>query len=37
LDKEYLAAMDWDLKAAKPSKKKLLELDLEDVAKELWP
>jgi aldehyde:ferredoxin oxidoreductase len=37
LDKEYLAAMDWDLTTAKPSKKKLLELDLEDVAKELWP
>jgi aldehyde:ferredoxin oxidoreductase len=37
LDKEYLAAMDWDLKTAKPSKKKLLELNLEDVAKELWP
>ncbi len=27
----------WDLKTAKPSKKKLLELGLEDVAKELWP
>jgi len=37
LDREYLAAMDWDLKTAKPSKKKLLELGLEDVAKELWP
>jgi aldehyde:ferredoxin oxidoreductase len=37
LDKEYLAAMDWDLKTAKPSKNKLLELNLEDVAKELWP
>jgi hypothetical protein len=23
--KEYLTAMDWDLKTAKPSKKKLLE------------
>jgi len=29
--------MDWDLKTAKPSKKKLLELGLEDVAKVLWP
>jgi hypothetical protein len=29
--------MDWDLKTAKPSKKKLLELGLEDVARELWP
>jgi len=35
--KEYLTAMDWDLKTAKPSKKKLLELGLEDVAKVLWP
>ena len=35
--KEYLAAMDWDPKTAKPSKKKLQELGLEDVAKELWP
>ena len=37
LDKEYLAAMDWDLKTAKPSKKKLHELGLGDVAQELWP
>ena len=36
LDREYLAAMDWDLKTAKPSKKKLQELGLEDVARELW-
>lgn len=35
--KEYLTAMDWDLKTAKPSKSKLLELGLADVAKELWP
>jgi aldehyde:ferredoxin oxidoreductase len=35
--KEYLTAMDWDLKTAKPSKKKLLELGLVDVAQELWP
>ncbi len=35
--KEFLAAMDWDAKTAKPSKKKLLELGLEDVAKDLWP
>jgi len=33
---EYLSAMDWDLKTAKPSKKKLQELGLEDVARELW-
>jgi len=37
LDREYLAAMDWDLKTAKPSKKKLQELGLEDVVQELWP
>jgi len=35
--KEYFNAMDWDLKTAKPSKNKLLELGLDDVAKELWP
>jgi aldehyde:ferredoxin oxidoreductase len=35
--KEYLTAMDWDLKTAKPSKKKLLELGLADVVQELWP
>jgi aldehyde:ferredoxin oxidoreductase len=32
---EYLAAKDWDPKTTKPSKKKLLELGLDDVAKEL--
>ena len=37
LHAEYLIEMDWDLKTAKPSKKKLLELGLEDVAQELWP
>jgi len=35
--REYLTAMDWDLKTTKPSKKKLVELGLEDVAQELWP
>jgi aldehyde:ferredoxin oxidoreductase len=35
--REYLTAMDWDLKTAKPSKKKLLELGLTDVAQALWP
>jgi hypothetical protein len=29
--------MDWDPKTAKPSKKKLQALGLEDVAQELWP
>ena len=37
LVKEYLAEMDWDLETAKPSKKKLKELGLEDIAQELWP
>ena len=32
-----LGALDWDRKTTKPSKKKLLVLGLEDVAKELWP
>jgi aldehyde:ferredoxin oxidoreductase len=35
--KEYLTAMDWDLKTGKPSKRKLLELGLADVAQKLWP
>jgi aldehyde:ferredoxin oxidoreductase len=33
--REYLAAMDWDLRTTKPSEKRLQELGLEDVAKEL--
>jgi len=37
LGKDYFAAMDWDIKTAKPSKKKLQELGLDDVAKEFWP
>jgi aldehyde:ferredoxin oxidoreductase len=35
--KEYLTAMDWDLRTAKPSRRKLLELGLTDVAHQLWP
>ena len=35
--KEYLSAIDWDQKTAKPNRKKLQELGLEDVAQELWP
>ncbi len=35
--KEYLAVMDWDAKTTKPSKKKLQELGLEDIAGDLWP
>jgi aldehyde:ferredoxin oxidoreductase len=32
-----LGALDWDAKTTKPSKEKLLELGLDDVAQELWP
>ena len=34
---ETLKALDWDSVTTKPSKKKLLELGLDDVARELWP
>ena len=34
---EYFKAMDWDPETGKPSKNKLLELGLDDVAKDLWP
>jgi aldehyde:ferredoxin oxidoreductase len=34
---EYYKAMDWDLETGKPSKQKLLELGLDDVAQEFWP
>jgi len=34
---EYYQALDWDPETGKPSKKRLLELGLEDVAKDLWP
>jgi len=37
LFEEYYRAMDWDVKTGKPSKAKLLELGLEDVAKVLYP
>jgi aldehyde:ferredoxin oxidoreductase len=32
-----LGALDWDRVTTKPSKQKLLELGLDDVAEELWP
>jgi aldehyde:ferredoxin oxidoreductase len=32
-----LGALDWDRVTTKPSRKKLLELGLDDVAEELWP
>jgi aldehyde:ferredoxin oxidoreductase len=34
---EYFQAMSWDTKTGKPGKERLIELGLEDVAKELWP
>jgi aldehyde:ferredoxin oxidoreductase len=33
---EYLAEMDWDPRTARPSNKKLLELGMDDVARDLW-
>lgn len=36
LYQDFLAAMDWDSETAKPSKKKLIELGLEDIAQELY-
>lgn len=35
--RDYLVAMDWDPETGKPSRKKLVELRLEDVADDLWP
>lgn len=32
-----LGALDWDRVTTKPSKRKLLELGLDDIAEELWP
>jgi len=34
---DYMAEMDWDFKTARPSKKRLLELGLNDVAKDMYP
>ncbi|MBN2239626.1 MAG: aldehyde ferredoxin oxidoreductase family protein [Dehalococcoidales bacterium] len=34
---EYLNEMDWDLEKARPSKKKLAELGLEDLTDIVWP
>jgi aldehyde:ferredoxin oxidoreductase len=34
---EYFAANDWDLDTGRPSRRKLEELGLDDVAHELWP
>jgi aldehyde:ferredoxin oxidoreductase len=35
MEREYLKAMDWDQNTGKPTKEKLVELGLEDVAREL--
>ncbi|MEM2366880.1 MAG: aldehyde ferredoxin oxidoreductase family protein [Candidatus Bathyarchaeia archaeon] len=35
--KSFLKVMDWDAETAKPSKKKLQELGLNDIAEELYP
>jgi len=35
--RDNLKALDWDLTTTKPSKNKLLELGLDDVAEDLWP
>jgi aldehyde:ferredoxin oxidoreductase len=32
-----LAALDWDPITTKPSKKRLLELGLDDIARDFWP
>jgi len=37
LARDYLEAMDWDINTGKPSRKKLLELGLKDMAQVLWP
>lgn len=34
--KEYMAAMEWEPGTAKPSRQRLTELGLDDVAKDLW-
>jgi len=37
LGRDYLVAMDWAPETGKPSKKKLEELGLDDIARDLWP
>ena len=37
LNVSCLSNYKWDTKTAKPSKKKLLDLGLDDIARELWP
>ena len=33
---EYYSEMDWDIKTSKPNKRKLIELDLEWLIKDIW-
>jgi aldehyde:ferredoxin oxidoreductase len=35
--RDYYAERDWDWESGKPSRKKLIDLGLPDVAEELWP
>jgi aldehyde:ferredoxin oxidoreductase len=35
--REYLSEMDWDFQTGRPSKTKLVELGLADVAHQIWP
>ena len=37
IDAEFCQAMDWDVTTAKPSRRKLLQLGLDEVAQEFWP
>jgi aldehyde:ferredoxin oxidoreductase len=34
---DYLTSMDWDIETGKPSKSKLRQLGLDDIATQLWP
>ncbi len=36
MDREYLTEMEWDFKNAKPSRQKLEELGLNDIARDFW-
>ena len=36
MDHEFMSEMDWDFKTARPNRKKLEELGLNDIAGDLW-
>jgi hypothetical protein len=36
IDRELCEAMSWDVKTTKPSRQRLIELDMADIAKELY-